>query len=210
MSTVGPFASASLLIVGVVGVLTACPVGTVGTQDTAPVTPAPQAGEMVDLGVEAGTGILPDGGPSDAGALPRPPAVDLVVVSADGGRTAVVAADGGVGLELEPAKGIELWITPRLRTPRIRLFDWNQQLVESDDTELTPEGAVASGLGYHIELLEPLRAGRSYTLRIDSEIGPMLLDEAGTELNELRLSLKVLGEPEPKDKPRPSRKRRRR
>lgn len=134
------------------------------------------------------------------------------MVSSDGGRIAVVAADGGVELELDPAKGLELWITPRLRTPRIRLFDWNQQLVESDDTELTPEAAAAPGLGfgYRIDLLEPLRAGRTYTLRIDSEIGPTLLDEAGGEFDELRLPLKVLGEPEPTTKSGPSRKRRRR
>lgn len=125
--------------------------------------------------------------------------MSLLALDVDGGRALAIHGDGGV-LELEgPTRALELQLSEPVRNARIRLFDWNEQLVESDDVLLeSQEGRVT---GYRLELLEPLRSGRSYLLGIDGELGPRLLDAIGNDLDDLRVPFLVRGDPEPERPP---------
>jgi hypothetical protein len=120
-------------------------------------------------------------------------AVELTVVGADGGRTVLGDSGDGGALVVEPTRVLEVRLTPRPTAPRIRLFDWTEQIVESNDTGLG--SATDAAYAYRIELLEPLQPGRTYVLTVDSELGPRLFDTSGSPLGDVRLSLKVAGEP---------------
>ena len=120
--------------------------------------------------------------------------VELTVEAVDGGRTTLTL--NGLGLdagasEIEPARLLELRLSPRPQSPRIRLFDWTEQIVESNDTDRSSGDDPI--YAYRIEALEPLRAGRTYTLTVDSELGGRLLDASGSPLEEVRMPLKVVG-----------------
>lgn len=120
--------------------------------------------------------------------------VELTVEAVDGGRTTLTLT--GLGLdagasEIEPTRLLELRLSPRPQSPRIRLFDWTEQIVESNDTGLSSDDDPI--YAYRIEALEPLHAGRTYILTVDSELGGRLLDASGSPLEEVRIPLKVVG-----------------
>ena len=179
-------------------VLTACAVASLGCPDRH------QSSLPLDAGGEGDAGRDVGGAQSSDAAVSQALRVWITSSADDGGRLSL-ASDSGT-FELEPTRVLELRFTPRPKNPRIRLFDWNDRLVESDDTVLTLDGP---DFGYRIDLPEPLQPGRTYILGIDSEVGPKLLDQAGDPLEDVRVPLKVLGEPKP-DKTAPPHKRRRR
>jgi hypothetical protein len=84
-----------------------------------------------------------------------------------------------------------LEISPRPADLRVRLFDANDLVLESNDVATELDG----GLRYELQLLEPLRAGRAYLLVLDAEQGPALLDPRGRPLEDVRLGILVRGDP---------------
>lgn len=150
---------------------------------------APDAGRIeavVDAGVAAGV----DAGP------PVPLKLTFAVTArADGGEEAPVAfADDAA--EIDPVTGFTLTTPVRLKDYRVRLFDWADQVVASDDTAELGD----AGLVYRIDLLQPVKTGRRYTLVVDAELAPEIADEAGRTYDDVRLGLKIRGEVQP-DKP---------
>lgn len=169
-------------------------------RDSAPQGDASTGGDdsgvdLLDAGSEAGAAAAADASiPSSSPSSARGIDVELTVEAIDGGRTTLTLA--GLGLdagafEIEPARRIELRLSPRPQNPRIRLFDWTEQIVESNDTGLSSGDDPI--YAYRIEALEPLQAGRTYVLTVDSELNRRLLDASGSPLEEVRMSLKVVG-----------------
>jgi hypothetical protein len=149
--------------------------------------------EVIDAGavaeVDAG---LDAGEPFDAG--PPPPATLDPVVT-------VGFADGGVGplsanAEVDVPRTLTVAIPLKLKDFRLRLMDWRDQVVVSDDELL------ADGKTLLVTPAEPLKTGRSYTLVLDAELGPVVTDESGRTFNDWELGFRVAGEVQP-DKPEP-------
>jgi hypothetical protein len=132
----------------------------------------------------------------DAGP-PQPLGIEWAVVTrTDGGEESLRFEDGDV-TEVGPATGFTLTTPVRLKDYRVRLIDWVDHVVPSDDTVELGDG----GLTYRIELSQPLESGRRYDLVVDAELGPEIADEAGRRYDDVRLSLKVRGEIQP-EKPK--------
>lgn len=158
-----------LVILAACAVLTACPEKRVEAA-------------LADSGLEPDAGI--DAGVIDAG--PTAPAsleITVAAVTRDGGVTELKA-----NAETEPASSIQVTLPIKLKDFRIRLLDWRDQLVVSDD-ELDPSGRTLT-----IALPEPLKTGRSYRLILDAELGPVVTDEAGAIFNDWEMPFRVAGE----------------
>jgi hypothetical protein len=106
----------------------------------------------------------------------------ITVQSIDGG-TAEVDAHGLI----EPSSGITVNLPVKLIDFRVRVFDWRDQLVVSDD-ELLGDGT------YHVTFAEPLKPGRTYMVLLDSEFGPVMTDENGRTYNDWDMPLHISGE----------------
>jgi hypothetical protein len=76
---------------------------------------------------------------------------------------------------------------------RVRLLDWTNRLVSSDDVMETD----AQRLQYNIRLLEPLRRGRTYQLELDAESEVPVAEDAGMGEVESLWRFRVAGEIEP-------------
>jgi hypothetical protein len=121
-----------------------------------------------------------------------------VVLSVRGDAGPESIADSG---ELEPTAALSVWVPLRLKDFRVRLFDDHDQLVPSDDTVTDAD----AGIDYQLELLQPLRAGRRYSLLVDAEVGSVIIDEQGRAWDDVRVDLKVRGEPQSDDSKKPVR-----
>jgi len=149
--------------------------------------------DLLDAGSDAQEAA--DASTSSSPSRARGIDVELTVEAVDGGRTTLTL--NGLGLdagasEIEPTRLLELRLSPRPQSPRIRLFDWTEQIVESNDTGLSSGDDPI--FVYRIEALEPLQAGRTYILTVDSELGGRLLDASGSPLEEVRMPLRVVGD----------------
>lgn len=136
-----------------------------------------------DAGVDASVAIV-DAGP--------PPPADLepgVTVTQKDGGTVVVAANA----QVEDAIALTVVMPARLKDFRLRLMDWTDKVVVSDDA------LQADGVTWVLTPAEPLKSGRDYTLKLDAELGPVITDEAGGTWNDWELSFHLAGEiaPEP-------------
>lgn len=132
--------------------------------------------------VDAGGSVVADAGPARDGAL----AFQVWVAGAP------VVIVGGV-VEVDSLSELTLLSPVALADCRVRLFDSADRVLPSDDTaELTAEG-----LRYHLRLMEPLTPGRRYTLVVDAQVGPRVLDEAGRSYEDLTLALQVRPRPAP-------------
>jgi hypothetical protein len=146
---------------------------------------------------DAGELSAPDSGAGDAGVEPidaGPPApttlgATVTAALADGG-TAAVVANG----EFDPPIALTVSLPVQLKDFRIRLMDWRDQVVTSDD-ELQADGRTL-----RISLPEPLKTGRSYTLVLDAELGPVVTAQSGRTYNDWELPFRIAGEVQP-DKP---------
>jgi len=157
-------------------------------------TPDAATAAIVDAGVVA---ELVDAGP------PAPLRLEFVVTGrVDGGES--VLAFGEDATEVDALTGLSLATPVRLKDYRVRLFDWADQVVPSDDSAEVSD----AGLLYRIDLLQPLKSGRRYSLVVDAEFAPEIDDEAGHHYDDVRLGLKVRCEVQP-DKPakKPGKKR---
>ena len=140
-----------------------------------------------------------DGGiPIDAGP-PLPSSLEATVVAgyADGG-TATVTSKAAI----DPATSLTISLPIKLKDFRIRLIDFREQIVVSDD-EL-----MADGKTLIIATAEPLKSGREYTLVLDSELGPIVTDDSGGTWNDWELVFRISGDvqPEPGARKRPPKK----
>ncbi|MDP1824933.1 MAG: hypothetical protein Q8L48_16875 [Archangium sp.] len=151
--------------------------------------------------VDAGVVELDAGSPVDAGPPPPSSLEPTVVASfADGGTTALTAES-----QIDAAKALTISLPIKLKDFRIRLLDYREQIVVSDD-EL-----MADGRTYVITLPEPLKTGRGYNLVLDAELGPIVTDDSGGTWNDWELPFRIAGDaqPEPvagKKKPQPKKK----
>jgi hypothetical protein len=140
---------------------------------------------------------------ADAGASAEALAVDAVdaAVSAPVGPGLEAALpDGGffvvsVSEPVELPSRLVVRLPVRLRDGRLRLMDWQDKVVPSDDT------LSSDGLTYEIVPLEPLKSGRSYTVLLDAEVGGAVTDESGATLDDWALTFTVAGELEPDPAP---------
>lgn len=149
---------------------------------------------VIDAGapeVDAGAPLI-DAGP------PVPSSLEPTVVASypDGGTVPVTAK-----AEVDPAISLTISLPIKLKDFRIRLLDFRDQIVVSDD-ELQADGRT-----YLIALPQPLKTGRTYSLVLDAELGPVVTDDSGGTWNDWELVFQVTGDvqPEPgaaKKKPR--------
>lgn len=141
--------------------------------------------------IDAGLAAVADAA-VDAGA-PMPLTFSLAVQVADGGQVIEVAIDAG--LEVEPLSALSLRASLPLEDARVRLFDWTDAVVPSNDTQRVSD----AGFEYRIEPLSALRSGRQYVLQVDAESQDVFRDSLGRPHDELRVPLRMSGavEPEP-------------
>ena len=106
--------------------------------------------------------------------------------------------------EIDAATTLTVSLPIVLKDFRIRLLDWREQIVVSDD-ELLSDGKT-----YVITLPEPLKTGRGYTLTLDAELGPVVTDDSGGTWNDWELAFRIAGDvqPEPSAK-KPGKKKKR-
>jgi hypothetical protein len=171
--------------IGLVLVLAGCP------------AEAPKPPAFVDAGEppDAAVAEIVDAGP------PVPSSLEPTVVATfpDGGTAPVTAK-----AEIDPANALTVSLPITLKDFRIRLLDFREQIVASDDELL------ADGRTYVITLAQPLKTGRSYSLVLDAELGPVVTDDSGGTWNDWELAFRVLGEVQPEPgaarKPKPKKK----
>lgn len=142
-------------------------------------TAVPDAGiEAVDAGV-----TIEDAGPP----VPTNLQPTVIATAPDGGTTAVTA-----NLELADAPNrLTVTLPVKLKDFRVRLIDWRDQVVVSDD-ELD-----AAGTTLTVALPEPLKTGRGYTLVLDGELAPIVTDELGRPFNDWELTFRIAGDVQP-------------
>ncbi|MFO0600343.1 MAG: hypothetical protein U0228_33850 [Myxococcaceae bacterium] len=147
--------------------------------------------KAADAPIDAGTdaaGLDVDAG-FDAGVIDAGPAVlepTVTATLADGGTIEVKANS-----EIEPTRKLTIGLGVKLKDFRLRLMDWRDQLVVSDD-EVSTDGRTLT-----ISLPESLKAGRSYSLVLDAELGPVVTAESGASFNDWDLAFRIAGEVEP-------------
>lgn len=168
----------ALLMRSVLGIL-AIAILTLGCPEKR-VEPIDAGSPVEDAGVDAGE-------PIDAG--PPPPATldpQVIATFADGGVAPLTA-----NAEIEVPKTISVSLAIKLKDFRLRLMDWRDQIVTSDDELL------ADGKTLLITPTEPLKTGRSYSLVLDAELGPVVTDESGRTFNDWELAFRIAGEVQP-------------
>jgi hypothetical protein len=139
---------------------------------------------VIDAGaaeVDAGPPII-DAGP------PPPSSLEPTVLASfrDGGSSPVTAKS-----EIDAATALTISLPIKLKDFRIRLLDFREQIVTSDD-EL-----MADGRTYVITLPEPLKTGRGYSLVLDAELGPIVTDDSGGTWNDWELAFRIAGDVQP-------------
>ncbi len=159
----------------------------------------PKASEVVVVDAAIVVVEVVDAGPIDAGP-PIPASLEPIVSAglADGGSLTVTPPKA----EIDPATTLTVALPIKLKDFRIRLLDWRDQIVVSDDELL------ADGRTYLLTLKEPLKAGRGYTLVLDAELGPIVTDEAGGTFNDWELAFRISGDVAP-DPSAPKKKKKR-
>lgn len=152
----------------------------------------------VDAAVEIDAGSF-DAGVVDAGPpLPLTLEPTVTVTARDAGTIELKA-----GSEADDVTSLTITIPVKLKDFRLRLMDWRDQIVPSDD-ELMPDGKT-----YVITLSEPLKTGRGYALKLDAELGPVVTDDSGAIWDDWELAFRIAGDVQPEPGPKKSPKRKR-
>jgi hypothetical protein len=156
----------------------------------------PRAELSFDAGFDAGP-VVVDAGPASV------PELSIVGwVSVDGGAEVLLPVDGGVFEGGRPT-ALRFIVTPQLVDWRLRLFDFSDRVVASDDEIERIDG----GFEYRLRPLEPLASGRTYSFTLESQSGAALTDGNGTQFDDARHAFSTSGTPEPEPK-QPRRRRR--
>ncbi len=156
-------------------------------------TSLPDAGDVgpadAAIGNDAGA---PDAGADDAGT-PDASVAFFVALFAEVDGGALLPVDlVQSSATIDAVQTLQVQTSVDVRDYRVRLFDWAEQIVPSDDV-----ASLDAGLTYRIGLLQPLRPGRTYSLVIDADLGPTMVDATGRPLDDVRLSINVRGEIQP-------------
>ena len=139
--------------------------------------------------VDAGAPGLDAGVSVDAGSSLRYLVFGVLL---DGGAEPLTAFEEAKSIEVDSLRGLAV-TSVALRDYRIRVIDSADQVVPSDDTATELDG----GLSYVIAFTQPLRPGKTYALTFEAQAGSQLTDAAGNPWDDVRLTLKVRGQPEP-------------
>ncbi|MBL8921823.1 MAG: hypothetical protein JNJ54_23395 [Myxococcaceae bacterium] len=153
-----------------------------------PKPPAPVAdagpGSEPDAAIDAAI----DAGAPDAG--PEPLRFSITLDTVDAGTFTLDGLDAGA--ELPQVRAVTLHFAEPLDDLRVRVMDWTDAVVPSDD-----EASVDGGFVYRISFLTPLKTGRGYALLLDGETKDTFRDARGAEYTELRLPFRIGGEVQP-------------
>jgi hypothetical protein len=168
-------------------VLTGCP-------DEKPIA---DAGNAIDAGPAVDAGVV-DAGPP----VPTELTFAIDFLGLDGGVSTVQST--ATTAQIHPSQSVFIQFPTPLKDYRVRMFDGAEQVLPSDEEARAEDG----GLSYRIVLAEPLKPGRSYSFSIEAELGHEITDVSGRGYRDVRVALKVLGEPEPEPKKKPAKKRR--
>lgn len=142
--------------------------------------------------VDAGLPVEPDAG-VDAGAPDAGPAPLRFSITFDTVDAGTITVDGiDAGTEVPQVRAVTLSFTEPLDDLRVRVMDWTDAVVASDD-----EASVDGGFVYRIAFLAPLKTGRAYSLLLDAETKDTFRDAQGTEYAELRLPFRISGDVQP-------------
>jgi hypothetical protein len=162
-----------------------------------PVVPdaALEAAPVPDSGFEAAV----DAGP----VLPIELAFAIEFLGLDGGSSIVQSSEAHA--EIDPARAMTIQFPVALKDFRVRMFDGAEQVLPSDEEARAQDG----GMSYSIALAGPLKAGRSYSFSLESELGHEITDISGHGYRDVLVALKVRGQPEPEPKAANNKKRRR-
>lgn len=160
-------------------------------------TPLVDASLAIDAGSPTDAGIL-DAGPP----LPTELLFTIDFVGVDGGVSSV--ASSATTAQIDPARMLLIQFPTALKDYRVRVFDGAEQVLPSDEEARAADG----GLSYQIVLAGPLKPGRSYSFSVEAELGHEITDMSGRGYRDVRMGLKVRGEPEPEPKKKPGKKRR--
>jgi hypothetical protein len=148
--------------------------------------------ELVDAGVS--------GVPFDAGFVDAGPPVPFELTFAidffglDGGVSTVPST--AASTQIDPARSVFILFPIALKDYRVRMFDGAEQVLPSDEEARVEDG----GMSYRIVLSAPLRPGRSYNFSVEAELGHEISDLSGRGYRDVRVGLKIRGEPEPEPK----------
>ncbi len=154
---------------------------------------------------------VPDAGLAevDAGFIDAGPPVPTELTFAidflgvDGGLSTVSSAATSTS-EIDPSKSVFIQFPAPLKDYRVRMFDGAEQVLPSDEEARAEDG----GMSYRIVLAAPLKSGRSYTFSVEAELGHEITDFSGRGYRDVRVGLKVRGDPEPEPNKKPGKKRR--
>jgi len=155
------------------------------------VTGCPDEKPFVDASV-ADAAVEEDAGVIDAGPpVPTELAFAIDFFSVDGGVSTVQSS--AATAQIDPAKEAFIQFPIPLKDYRVRMFDGAEQVLPSDEEARIEDG----GMTYRIVLAAPLKPGRSYTFSVEAELGHEIADMSGRGYRDVRVALKVRGEPEP-------------
>lgn len=113
---------------------------------------------------------------------------------------------GGERPEIPPAQALVVESNLALQNYRVRVFDEADRAMVSDDVAESAD----AGIRYRIEFPEPLKTGHRYSVIVDAQTGPELLDAFGRSHQDVRLEFRIAGEKAKPEPPQPPKRRRRR
>lgn len=170
------------------GFIVICSVGVIGCPDS------PRTDEAQDAAVAE----VVDAGPP----VPSELVLSVTAESAQAG-TIVLPLEAGSRPEVPQLSKLQITTNLPLQDYRIRVFDEADRAVVSDDSA----EALPDRVRYDIVFPEPLKTGFRYTLVMDAQTGPQILDGLGRTHPDVRLEFRIAGE---KEKPPPPKKKKRR
>ena len=151
---------------------------------------------FADASVESvDSGVAIDAGVADAGP-PMPVELTFAIdfLGIDGGVSTLLST--ATSAQIDPARSVFILFPIPLKDYRVRMFDGAEQVLPSDE-EARAEDA---GMSYRIVLSAPLKPGRAYSFSVEAELGHEITDMSGRGYRDVRVGLKVRGEPEPEPK----------
>ena len=124
-----------------------------------------------------------------------------LVVALDGGVSSVLSTAGTA--QIDSARSVFILFPTPLKDYRVRMFDGAEQVLASDEEARAEDG----GMSYRIVLAAPLKPGRAYSFSVEAELGHEITDFSGRGYRDVRVGLRVRGEPEAEPKKKPGNKR---
>ena len=160
--------------------------------------PSVDAGRLIlDAGAAEVDAGIPDAGPT----VPTELTFAIDFVGLDGGVSSVLST--AAAAQIDSARSIFILFPTPLKDYRVRMFDGAEQVLASDEEARAEDG----GMSYRIVLAAPLKPGRAYSFSVEAELGHEITDFSGRGYRDVRVGLKVRGEPEAEPKKKAGKKR---